>query len=63
MKIITQNICPPIPMRCYDWVAWYDGMEDWITGSGATKEEAVRDLVMLKIDWQVSEDCSLQPAS
>ena len=59
MNIITQNICPPIPIRCYDWVAWYDGREDWITGSGETEEEAVRDLVMAKMDLQVAADCSL----
>jgi hypothetical protein len=43
INIITQNICPPIPIRCYDWVAWYDGREDWITGSGETEEEAVEE--------------------
>ena len=54
MKIITQHICPPIPIRCCDWVAWYDGREDWITGSGETEEEAVRDLKGWELDEQFS---------
>lgn len=48
MKIITQNICPPIPIRCYDWVAWYDGREDWITGCGRTEKDAIDELIVAR---------------
>jgi len=46
-KIRTDNIYPPIPIRQFDWVAWYDGEEDeqMATGSGATEAEAVADLI------------------
>jgi len=44
MKIITQKICPPIPIRCYDWIAWYDGREDGVTGHGDTEIAAIYDL-------------------
>jgi hypothetical protein len=44
MKIITQKICPPIPIRCYDWVAWYGGREDGVTGHGETEIAAIYDL-------------------
>jgi hypothetical protein len=45
MKVITQHICPPIPVRCADWAAWFDGKEeDGPCGLGSTKEEALQDL-------------------
>jgi len=44
MKIITQNIFPPIPVRCYDWLAYIDGDEEGLKGFGATEAEAVADL-------------------
>ena len=44
--IITENICPPIPIRMYDWVAC---REDWdlgdITGYGETEEKAIKNLI------------------
>jgi hypothetical protein len=41
MKIITQYIAPPIPMRNFDWVAVCEGYEpgDPI-GYGSTEKEA-----------------------
>lgn len=46
MKIITHYICPPIPVRCADWVAYIDP-EDGIAGHGATELDALDDLL-----WQ-----------
>lgn len=48
MKIITQNTCPPIPVRNLDWVAYdadtYDGPGSPL-GEGATEQEAIADLM------------------
>lgn len=47
MKIKTQCICPPIPIRQFDWIAYdddiYDGALDshCVTGHGATEQEAI----------------------
>lgn len=46
MKIIIEYIHPPIPSRSCDWLAWIDGQEeDGPKGCGATKQEALQDLV------------------
>jgi hypothetical protein len=43
--IVVVHVCPPIPLRCFDWCAYYDGYEeDGSYGWGATKEEAIKDL-------------------
>lgn len=43
-KIVTKHICPPIPMRQYDWCAHYDGEEEaGDYGYGATEAEAIAD--------------------
>ena len=45
MKIVTHYICPPIPTRSHDWVAFEDGKEeDGTYGYGETEEEAIEDL-------------------
>lgn len=45
MKIVTQYICPPIPTRDHDWVAYEDGREeDGAYGYGKTEQEAIEDL-------------------
>lgn len=49
-KIITDFVYPPIPMRQFDWQAYYDGDEPddeghMQTGSGATEIEAMENLV------------------
>lgn len=57
MNIKTEYDPKPIPLRAFDWTAYdeetYDGAEDSSTrgqvGYGATREEAVTDL-MEKID-------------
>jgi hypothetical protein len=47
-KIITSYWAKPIPQRCYDWEAHYEGSEERGTawyGYGSTKEAAVADLI------------------
>jgi predicted RNase H-like HicB family nuclease len=52
MKIVTHYICPPIPTRSHDWVAFEDGREeDGIYGYGKTEEEAVEDLKEMTNDF------------
>lgn len=44
-QIITNEICPPIPIRNFDWAAWYDGEEELgHYGYGKTEQEAITDL-------------------
>lgn len=45
-KIMTNNVYPPIPVRSFDWCAWWDdeGEEAGRYGWGATEEAAVKDL-------------------
>lgn len=50
MKIMTQCVCPPIPIRNFDWVAItddYDGAPDagpQLAGHGRTEADAIEDL-------------------
>ena len=49
-KIITTFVYPPIPVRNFDWLAFFDGDEpddngQMRTGSGATEQEAINDLL------------------
>lgn len=42
LKVMTSNIYPPIPIRSFDWVAWFDDFgEDGPHEHGATESEAV----------------------
>lgn len=52
MKIITEFVYPPIPIRSFDWSAVTDNYEggDPI-GRGATEQEAIADLTT-QIDEQ-----------
>ena len=44
-KILTEYWAKPIPMRQYDWAAWYDGKEEsGPYGYGRTEAEAIADL-------------------
>ena len=49
MRIKTYNLCPPIPDRRHDWIAYddenYSGEELDIVGYGATEIDAIRDLL------------------
>ncbi len=41
----TQYDPPPIPIRTWDWSAWYGDQDgDTIYGHGATETEAIADL-------------------
>lgn len=45
-KIITSFVYPPIPMRQFDWQAYFDGEEELGGyGSGKTEQEAIDDLL------------------
>ena len=45
MKVVTRYICPPIPIRSHDWMAFFPDMEeDGPTGYGETEADALRDL-------------------
>lgn len=47
MKIITTNIFPPIPVRSFDFCAYYEGQEETgHYGYGASEAEAIIDLTM-----------------
>ena len=51
-KIRVDNISPPIPVREFDWVAWFDGYEeDGPYGYGPTAEEAVKELQEQAKGW------------
>lgn len=51
-KIITTHVCPPIPVRSFDWCAYLDGREeDGPKGWGATEAEAIADLRENCEDW------------
>lgn len=43
MKIVTEYVYPPIPIRSFDWCAHYDDPEG-PCGYGATETEAIADL-------------------
>jgi hypothetical protein len=45
-KIITEFIYPPIPIRQFDWVAYFDGEEELgYYGYGFTENDAINDLI------------------
>lgn len=47
MRIITQNIQPPIFEDQFDWCAYYENdQETGPYGYGTTEQEAIDDLVM-----------------
>lgn len=45
-RIVTSHVCPPIPVRAFDWCAHYDGEEEAGNyGYGPTEAEAIRDFI------------------
>jgi hypothetical protein len=60
IRIRVSCICPPIPVRHYDWCAvdddHYDGAHDSKTkaevGYGATEEEAIKELLAIREELQ-----------
>jgi len=59
-SIITLAVYPPTPTSAHDWVAYFDwdAEEQQLTGVGATKEEAVLDL--LSIAGQLEEESGIE---
>lgn len=54
--IKTDHWPKPIPVRGFDWVAWYDGEEETgCNGYGATEDAAINDL----LDTYPREDVDL----
>lgn len=45
LKVVTSNIFPPIPLRKFDWCAYFDGEEEGLTGYGPTEADAIDDLM------------------
>lgn len=45
-KIITTHVCPPIPIREYDWCAYRDGDDERpeLYGWGSTEQAALENL-------------------
>lgn len=47
-NIVVVHVYPPIPLRSFDWCAYYEGDEEnGDRGWGTTKEEAVKSLLEL----------------
>jgi hypothetical protein len=55
MKIVTEHIFPPIPLRTHDWMAYVEGDEEGLTGRGPTEAEALRDLASQQADLMGGE--------
>lgn len=46
LRIKTHHVYPPIPVRSFDWCAWFDNFgEEGPTGNGATEAEAIEELM------------------
>jgi len=52
MKIVTEHMYPPIPMRNFDWCAYIEDSDEEtrICGWGETEEAAIKDLQLLLED-------------
>lgn len=43
-KIVTRNVFPPIPVRSFDWCAYYEGEDEAGNyGWGCTEADAIED--------------------
>ena len=49
-QIRTSYDYPPIPIRQFDWSAWFDGQEEGPIGRGLTEQAAIADLLELAED-------------
>lgn len=47
IEIKTWNVCPPVPVRNWDWAAWVKDSDEetGLEGHGATEQEAIEDLL------------------
>lgn len=45
-RIATRHVCPPIPIRSFDWCAWFEEMDEETRGHGwgRTEADAIADL-------------------
>lgn len=50
MKIITDYQFPPIPIRNFDWVAYYEDADEETgpQGWGSTEQQAINNLINTK---------------
>jgi len=56
-KIKTYYEHPPIPIRTWDWCAYYDGEEEaGHYGHGKTEEEAIEDLI---VSYPEEDNCEI----
>jgi hypothetical protein len=66
MRIEVHYVCPPVPSRDFDWVAYddavYGGEETDVVGHGATAKAAILDLIT-QTDDLFSEQPSAEPCS
>lgn len=53
-KIVTSYIFPPIPLRQFDWLAYFEdeGEENSPQGWGSTEQAAIADLLQEAEDYQ-----------
>ena len=49
-ELYTDYWMKPIPLRCGDWAAWFDGSEELHTAHGATEAEAIDELITWYLD-------------
>lgn len=55
MKIITQQINPPIPMTKFDWCAVFDNYEPADPqGWGETQDQAIEDLMEQQFKGEIA---------
>lgn len=61
MKLKTGKRINPIPTNKFDWSAWIDGQEEWGSGFGPTRDDAIdnlSDLLKLRCTCKTdSETC------
>jgi hypothetical protein len=50
MRIVTENLRPPVPSRAFDWIAYREGQEEGRRGFGSTEAEAIAELIELEKD-------------
>jgi hypothetical protein len=53
MRIVTSHQYPPIPMKEFDWAAYFEGEEDGLVGYGPTEKAALADLLSQVADSSV----------
>jgi len=50
-EIKVDHVCPPIPIRDWDFIAYRDGDEEFgLRGNGKTKQQAIDNLLQAELD-------------